>query len=169
MTNNETQADIIAEMREYAARCRNENFGTAPECEAHYNEDDVDALADRLEAARKREREAAEARQLNECVVVREEEASEWRKRTGNAAAMREAILAIKSVNDGRPHDAAGYEINDIIEEALAEPPRNCDMFAKWHEAWDAFRAEYGGPTDPGETAYYFGVWLFAQAKGGKE
>jgi hypothetical protein len=33
---------------------------------------------------------------------------------------MREAILAIKEINDKRPHDAAGYEINDIIEEALA-------------------------------------------------
>lgn len=37
-----------------------------------------------------------------------------------DAAKMREAILAIKSVNDRRPHDADGYEINDIIEEALA-------------------------------------------------
>lgn len=37
-----------------------------------------------------------------------------------DAAKMREAILAIKELNDRRPHDAAGYEINDIIEEALA-------------------------------------------------
>jgi len=37
-----------------------------------------------------------------------------------DTAKMREAILAIKEINDKRPHDAAGYEINDIIEEALA-------------------------------------------------
>lgn len=37
-----------------------------------------------------------------------------------DATKMREAILAIKEINDKRPHDAAGYEINDIIEEALA-------------------------------------------------
>lgn len=37
-----------------------------------------------------------------------------------DAAKMREAISAIKELNDRRPHDAAGYEINDIIEEALA-------------------------------------------------
>lgn len=37
-----------------------------------------------------------------------------------DADKMREAILAIKEINDRRPHDAAGYEINDIIEEALA-------------------------------------------------
>lgn len=47
---------------------------------------------------------------------------------TGNAAKLREALRAIKDINDGRHHDAHGYEINDIIEEALAEPPRNCDV-----------------------------------------
>ena len=51
----EKSADIIAEMRAYAKRCREENFGVAPECEAHYNEDDVEDLADRLEAAMRRE------------------------------------------------------------------------------------------------------------------
>ena len=55
------------------------------------------------------------------------------------------------------------------IDKALAvilAPPRNCDRFAKWHEAWDAFVAEYGGPTDPGEPEYHFGVWLFAKEEG---
>lgn len=46
----------------------------------------------------------------------------------GNAAKLREALMAIKEVNDTRPHDAKGYEINDIITEALAAPDRNCDV-----------------------------------------
>lgn len=41
---------------------------------------------------------------------------------------LREALRAVKAINDGRPHDAHGYEINDIIEEALAAPVRNCDV-----------------------------------------
>lgn len=60
-----------------------------------------------------------------------DKEVGEWFKRVesalaappepqSDAAKMREAILAIKEINDKRPHDADGYEINDIIEEALA-------------------------------------------------
>ena len=45
-----------------------------------------------------------------------------------NNAKLRDALKAVKAVNDGRPHDAPGYEINDIVEEALAAPPRNCDV-----------------------------------------
>lgn len=95
----------------------------------------------------------------------------------GNAAAMREALkLCVDSMCEYchmRPYccgDAAsGCEALRVAKAALAAPARNCDRFAKWHEAWDAFVAEYGGPTDPGETEYYFGVWLFAQAEGGAE
>lgn len=50
----------------------------------------------------------------------RSADALEKARAPGNTAKMREAILAIKEINDRRPHDADGYEINDIIEEALA-------------------------------------------------
>ena len=42
--------------------------------------------------------------------------------------AIREALVKIKDINDRRPHDAAGYEINDIIDAALALPRRQCDV-----------------------------------------
>ena len=43
-------------------------------------------------------------------------------------AKLREALRSIKKINDGRPHDAAGYEINDIITEALAIPRLQCEV-----------------------------------------
>lgn len=89
----------------------------------------------------------------------------------GNAAAMRSALSdACYAMFNFLKTQSGGYEemaiALDKARAALAAPPRNCDRFAKWHEAWDAFVAEYGGPTDPGETEYYFGVWLFAPAEG---
>lgn len=41
---------------------------------------------------------------------------------------MRDALKSIKDINDSRPHDAKGYEINDIITDALALPRRQCDV-----------------------------------------
>lgn len=41
---------------------------------------------------------------------------------------MRDALIAIKTINDKRLHDGLGYEINDILEKALAIPRRNCDV-----------------------------------------
>ena len=49
-------------------------------------------------------------------------------RQPGNEQACRKALERVKVINDSRPHDGPGYEINDIIEEALAEPPRNCDL-----------------------------------------
>lgn len=72
-----------------------------------------------------------------------------------NSAKLREALRAVKDINDGRPHDAHGYEINDIIEEALAAPVRNCDRFVASRDAQRAWRVEDGG-----RTAYY--EWLYA-------
>ena len=46
-------------------------------------------------------------------------------------AEMRKALVKIKDINDRRPHDAAGYEINDIIDAALAKPPRACDVMSQ--------------------------------------
>lgn len=96
-------------------------------------------------------------------------EVEELRKNAapGNASAMRDAILAIKSVNDRRPHDAAGYEINDIIEEALAAPARNCDRpECRTEEGASAtYIAEHPHAVEPDASTY--GSWLLATAEGG--
>lgn len=93
-----------------------------------------------------------------------------------DASKMREAILAIKELNDRRPHDAAGYEINDIIEEALAAPARNCDRFATAEEARKAFQEARGHKVladvelwDSMDEAGALVRWLFATAEGGAE
>lgn len=82
---------------------------------------------------------------------------------------LHEAIKAIKDVNDSRPHDAKGYEINDIITDALALPLRNCDLDevaenpeAAWlndEDNWD----EWGSPK------LCIEKWLLAPAKKGGE
>lgn len=88
-----------------------------------------------------------------------------------NNKAIREALWDILDVVHGVHHEeptprSVVDSIEKIVSDADAVPPRNCDRFAKWHEAWDAFVAEYGGPTDPGEPEYHFGVWLFAKEEG---
>lgn len=167
----ETLADILAEMRNRADTIIEGRVITARN---FVTQEAVEAWADRIEAAAQREREAAEARQLNECVVVREEEASEWRKRTGNAAAMRAALEGI--VRIAEEWDTPGihavqatlYRILEAARAALAAPPRNCDSYdvengvtacmqaidAAWHEI-DTIRATID--------------WLLAPAEGGEE
>lgn len=135
----EALADIVAEMRKQANEPTIESLG---EVFPPIGTEDVKDWADRIEAAAKRERERAEARQLNECVVVREEEASEWRKRMGNAAAMRKAleyVLQFDATDEAAEEDGLTdaeriAEYADHIEEcqkkaraALSAPARNCD------------------------------------------
>ena len=52
----ETVDTITDEMRKFAQKCRKKNFGIPPECELHYDENDIDILVDRLKAAVRRER-----------------------------------------------------------------------------------------------------------------
>ena len=123
---NETLAEIVEEMRK--------------RMKSHYYSREGRNLMwqyfDRIEAAAKREREAweeAACRCVSEAVmsgkVAVVHPTSEKSSAVGSAAAMREAMVKIKDINGGRPDDAAGYEINDIIDAALSAPPRNCDRF----------------------------------------
>lgn len=94
----ESLADIVADMRQGM----NPN-GTA---ECQYLESDICTLADRIEAAAKREREAV-----------------------GNAAKMRKAL---EGVRDWLVvHNAYVDTEREIVKlnAALAEPPRNCDVW----------------------------------------
>ena len=80
----------------------------------------------------------------------------------GNAAAMREALVMVKRLFDGRlmwqPDIRKAHE---AVDAALAKPPRNCDRpeCATTNAAQDVWRKEDGGKTE-----YY--EWLFAEAKG---
>jgi len=132
--------------------------------------------ADRIDEAWKREKAEIEADALAVGGIVeaarRREATAEKSSAVGNAAAMREAILAIKDINDRRPHDADGYEINDIINAALSAPARNCDRFNTGdpmkdaEDAYDAWQRYCDDPTIPPsckiESA--FKQWLFAPA-----
>ena len=148
MNEQETTADIIAAMR----------GGPIPQ----HRHDRVLLchFADRLEAARKRER--------------------------GDCAKLREAL---KHIKDRLPHmlqymrvhwedaSAGGYfdELMLVIDAALDDPPRNCDRFATLDEAREAHEAiceKYGvcriGCPLNNEEHYSafdcFEAWLFAPA-----
>lgn len=87
---------------------------------------------------------------------------SEKSSEVGNAAKMREALVMVKRLFDGRlmwqPDIRKAHE---AVDAALAKPPRNCDRpeCATTNAAQDVWRKEDGG-----KTAYY--EWLFAEAKG---
>lgn len=106
MNEQETIADIIAEMRDLAAhRDWHNHTGQS-------NRERVSYLADRLEAAHKRER--------------------------GNSAALREALVKVKKLFDGRiMFQPAIREAHEAVNAALAAPPRNCDIYLT-EEAVDA-------------------------------
>ena len=82
----------------------------------------------------------------------------------GNAAAMREALVMVKRLFDGRlmwqPDIRKAHE---AVDAALAKPPRNCDRHecATTKAAQDVWRKEDGG-----KTAYY--EWLLATSTKGE-
>ena len=172
---NETIADIINEKRTTAREIRS---GT----DNQYGRElavMLEAEADRIEAAWKREREAgAEAAQI--CGEIGEmigrEEACKQSvtdcNRFGNAAKMREAlekaVAALSLISKSAWFIDANFAVTKAvieavneIEAALSDTPRNCDRFANANEALEAFEKEKG------ETLIEFVRWLFAEAKGG--
>lgn len=98
-----------------------------------------------------------------------------------NTKAMREALAAINCI-DTRGLKRLLYElveadipdggqINKTIfaiekaRRALAEPPRNCDLFADWDAAFAAYCEVNDGPHDDRWFAAMC-EWLFEKAKG---
>jgi len=137
MADNETIADIIAEMRGMGNYQR-------------YSGDHARVLANRLEAAHRRER--------------------------GDAAKLREALENAYSllcegiateVDDAIEHPFHLELACEKIQVALAAPPRNCDCFKTAAEAIDAYQDLTGDQlaTDSGMKEWVeFAVWLFAPA-----
>ena len=104
----------------------------------------VDELADRIESALEREREAC-----------------------GNAAAMREALMSLYDqicYGETERNVAANRQ---MIMAALSDPPRNCDRFNTEKEARKAFYQIYFGPTESEYVNAAFATWLLAPAKEG--
>lgn len=129
---NETLADIVAELRADANAVMDDLHND--DCWTNVEAGEIYAsLANRIEAAAERERAHQEALRINECIVSREEEAADWRKRTGNAAAMREALDEILNRidtwrTDGSMDHWQYSQLFDIADAALAAPARNCDV-----------------------------------------
>ena len=110
-----------------------------------------DLIADDIETAIKREREAA-----------------------GNAAVMRAALdeIRVAAMSDYEPD--ADYLI-EKCNAALSSPPRNCDLFGgdpkKLHELWWEWSGDLKNCNADGTVKFTFGEWLLqpANAKGGAE
>ena len=108
-----------------------------------------DLIADDIETAIKREREAA-----------------------GNAAAMRDALEAVYECAKDCVLTIRDGAFEKVVE-ALSSPPRNVDRFNTPDEALSAY-SEDKGITQPlplwyGNEFWAFIHWLFANAKGGAE
>ena len=105
----ETVSDIMSEMREYADSMEKHLIYDLSECSTDY----LRVLADRIEAAAKRERE-----------TTREKSSA-----VGNAAEMREALVMVKRLFDCRLMWQSDIrKAHEAVNSALAESPRNCDV-----------------------------------------
>lgn len=124
-SENETVADIIAEMRR----------GT--KLQGYWRSSDLNEIliynADRIEAAWNRERAEIEQSALSCGALVERSR----RKPVGNSAAMREALMRIKHLfrDINLCEDTLGNEAYAIADAALSAPPRNCDRFKTREEA----------------------------------
>ena len=80
-----------------------------------------------------------------------------------NIKAMRDALLKVKKLFDGRiMFQKAVREAHEVVNAALSAPPRNCDRpeCATTKAAQEVWRKEDGG-----KTAYY--EWLLATSTKG--
>ena len=94
----------------------------------------------------------------------------------GDIAAMREALelardLILPQCNGGTEFaKACGETVNKIMN-ALAKPPRNCDLFSgdpkMLYTAWFDWTASPSGMNDDGTVKLTYGEWLLVIAKGG--
>lgn len=160
----ETYADIAADIRDRAVVAdRHGEAETSNESVAALLRD----IANRIDAAAKRECEAASLRAIH-AVEIAIRDAT-----PGNAAAMRFALADIefgsnycieRCDTNSEADDVLRFvlgKVLDIVKPALAAPPRNCDSF---EDALDA-RAEWDkiAPLEEGDVF----DWLFAKAEGG--
>lgn len=159
----ESLSDIVAEMRTRSREIK-EAFGGRPDGV----ENMLDIWADRIEAAAKRE------------VVSKTETTT-----VGNAAALREAVVALLDVLDSLGCDESTATLAAFVPDmadssarclaafrkakaALAAPARNCDLFGgdpkMLNTAWFDWTASPSGHDANGAAKMTFAGWLLAPA-----
>jgi len=166
---DETLNDIVAEIRGEFVRI------------------DLERLADRIEAAAKRDEDRRRDEVLNlQRTIVKMQDAIARQADAVNAAAMRAALenarskfIHIKKCADEGEVSRKKLTIlcefvSQEIAAALAAPPRNCDRFATLGEAREAFQDLRGHKIladvelwDSMDEAGALVRWLFAPAEGG--
>jgi hypothetical protein len=146
--------EILREIRELAKEIQGNSISNAYEL--------LMGLADRLEAAHKREREAT----CKESLQV------------GNAAALRVALEEF--VKYSELVQRMGIFVRDSLvkittkaREALKKPPRNCDVM-DWRTAWAKWRTELHTQKPCGYAEVVSGTeqfmdWYMSEAKGKSE
>lgn len=150
-------------------------------------------IADRIEAAIKREREAgAEAAQICGEIgeIIGSEATREKSSAVGNAAKMREALITLRQrfYNDvmayqdryfkfsgwhwnKKAEEAARWrdvfnELLEVVDAALSAPPRNCDVLSDPQEALEAIHEDRCYVNNPIDERRLTVEWLFAESKG---
>lgn len=132
---------------------------------------DMLELADRIEAAHKRDQEDA----IAATVVAAAESALEvyephiQSEPVGNVAKTREALVQARRVLHcaivaGILKGEDANEALNVVTAALSAPPRNCDLYATDKEAYQAYLKIM--EDTPEEAQSYFESWLFAEARG---
>ena len=91
-------------------------------------------------------------------------------KYEGNAAMMREALLIVKKLFDGRiMFQPAIRTAHKAVDAALAKPPRNCDRFGgdfkMLHTAWFDWTGSPSGQNSDGTVKLTFAEWLLEIAE----
>lgn len=82
-----------------------------------------------------------------------------------NQQKMREALLMVKNLFDGQiMFQNAIREAHKAVNDALAAPSRNCDLYKSEPEAYQAYITAMKHATE--KTYVYFEPWLFEIVKG---
>ena len=135
---HETIADIVTEMRKRAEEVYVGQSGYPESWKNQMDYGEIYELADRIEAAHKREHEEVAVSKMETTTPTREKSSA-----AGNTAAMREALDKIADMGEQidyqlgssdetvfafRNERSLAHSISECARTALSAPPRNCDV-----------------------------------------
>ena len=166
----ETIEDIVADIRAQNQGLPEDGYALSPLA------GDLLSIADRIEAAHKREQEAgSEAAKI--CGEIGEMVGGEAACRQPvtdchglNTAAMREALEVVKRLFDGLLMWQTDIrKAHEAVDAALAKPPRNCDRFGgdlkMLQTAWFDWTGSPSGQNPDGTVKLTFAEWLLEIAE----
>lgn len=154
VNEHETHAAVVADIHKIAERFHEDYLSDPVEFKGYERiANEFSTLASRFEAAHKREVDALTAKleEARHCWRIWSDRADELKnkcneqyaklKTVGNVAKLREAAKYVQSTMEGLrdPTDKNNAEfirIWEIVSDALAAPPRNCDIPAKDMGEW---------------------------------